>query len=50
MDYSQSAKIRSRGVQRDVRREGYKVLFHRGLYMYNFFTTRYVKTLSNNNY
>jgi hypothetical protein len=42
-DYSQSAKIRSRGVPRDVRREGYKGLLHRGLYTI-FFTTRYVKT------
>jgi hypothetical protein len=34
---------------RDVRREGYKGLLHRGLYTI-FFTTRYVKTLSDNNY
>jgi hypothetical protein len=39
-DYSQSAKIR---------REGYKGLLHRGLYTI-FSTTRYVKTLSDNNY
>jgi hypothetical protein len=31
-DYSQSAKIRSRGSPRDVKREGYKGLLHRGLY------------------
>jgi hypothetical protein len=43
-DYSQSAKIRTRGV-----REGYKGLLHRGLYTV-FSTTRYVKTLSDNNY
>jgi hypothetical protein len=30
-------------------REGYKRLLHRGLYTF-FFTTRYVKTLSDNNY
>jgi hypothetical protein len=48
-DYSQSAKIRSRGAPRDVRREGYKGLLHRGLYTI-FFTTRYVKTFSNNYY
>jgi hypothetical protein len=47
--YIQSAKIRSRGGPRDVRREGYKGLLHRGLYTI-FFTTRYVKTLSNNYY
>jgi hypothetical protein len=48
-DYSQSAKIRTRGVPRVLRREGYKGLLHRGLYII-FFTTRYVKTLSDNNY
>jgi hypothetical protein len=48
-DYSQSAKIRARGAPRVVRREGYKGLLHRGLYTI-FFTTRYVKTLSDNNY
>jgi hypothetical protein len=48
-DYSQSAKITARGVPRVVRREGYKGLLHRGLYTI-FFTTRYVKTLSDNNY
>jgi hypothetical protein len=48
-DYTQSAKIRSRGSPRDVRREGYKGLLYRGLYTI-FFTTRYVKTISNNNY
>jgi hypothetical protein len=32
-----------------LRREGYKGLLHRGLYTI-FFTTRYVKTLSNNYY
>jgi hypothetical protein len=47
VDYSHSAKIRSRDVPRDVRREGYKGLLHRGLYTI-FFTTTYVKTLSNN--
>jgi hypothetical protein len=47
-DYSQSPKIRSRGAPRDVRREGHKGLFYRGLYTI-FFTTRYVKTLSDNN-
>jgi hypothetical protein len=31
-DYSQSAKIRTRGAPRVVRREGYKGLLHRGLY------------------
>jgi hypothetical protein len=45
-DYSQSAKIRSRGAWRDLRREGYKGLLHRGLYTI-FFTGRYVKALSN---
>jgi hypothetical protein len=45
-DYSQSAKIRSRGASRDLRREGYKGLLHRGLYTI-FFTARYVKALSN---
>jgi hypothetical protein len=30
--YIQSAKIRSRCAPRDVRREGYKGLLHRGLY------------------
>jgi hypothetical protein len=49
-DYSQSAKIRSRGAPRDVKRNGYKGLLYRGLYVYYFFTTRYVKTLSDNNY
>jgi hypothetical protein len=48
-DYSQSAKIRVRGAPRVVRREGYKGLLHRGLYTI-FFTTRYIKTLSDNNY
>jgi hypothetical protein len=48
-DYNQSAKIRSGGVPRDVRREGYKGLLHLGLYTI-FSTTRYVKTLSDNNY
>jgi hypothetical protein len=48
-DYSQSAKIRARGAPRVVRREGYKGLLHRGLYTI-FFTTRYVKTLSDNDY
>jgi hypothetical protein len=48
-DYSQSAKITSPGSSKDVRREGYKGLLHRGLYTI-FFTTRYVKTLSDNNY
>jgi hypothetical protein len=48
-DYSQSAKIRARGAPRVVMREGYKGLLHRGLYTI-FFTTRYVKTLSDNNY
>jgi hypothetical protein len=46
---SQSARIRARGVPRVLRRESYKGLLHRGLYT-NFFTTRYVKTLSDNNY
>jgi hypothetical protein len=46
---SQSAKIRARGAPRVVRREGYKGLFYRGLYTI-FFTTRYVKTFSDNNY
>jgi hypothetical protein len=46
-DYSQSAKIRARGVPRVLRREGYKGLLHRGLYTI-IFTTRYVKTLSDN--
>jgi hypothetical protein len=41
--------IRARGAPRVVRREGYKGLLHRGLYTI-FFTTRYVKTLSDNNY
>jgi hypothetical protein len=48
-DYSQSAKIRARGVPRVLRREGYKRLLHRGLYTI-FSSTRYVKTLSDNNY
>jgi hypothetical protein len=48
-DCSQSAKIRARGVPRVLRREGYKGLLHRGLYTI-FSTTRYVKTLSDNNY
>jgi hypothetical protein len=48
-DYSQRAKIRARGVPRVLRREGYKGLLHRGLYTI-FSTTRYVKTLSDNNY
>jgi hypothetical protein len=48
-DYSQSAEIRARGVPRVLRREGYKGLLHRGLYTI-FSTTRYVKTLSDNNY
>jgi hypothetical protein len=48
-DYSQSAKIRARGVPRVLRREGYKKLLHRGSYTI-FSTTRYVKTLSDNNY
>jgi hypothetical protein len=48
-DYSQSPKIRSRGAPRVVRRKGYKGLLHRGLYTI-FFTTRSVKTLSENNY
>jgi hypothetical protein len=35
-DYSQSAKIRSRGSPRDLRCEGYKALLSRGLYtIYN---------------
>jgi hypothetical protein len=38
-DYSQSAKIRSRGAPRVVSRKGYKGLLHRGLYTI-FFTTR----------
>jgi hypothetical protein len=38
-DYSQSAKIRARGVPRVLRREGYKGLLHRGLYTI-FSTTR----------
>jgi hypothetical protein len=42
-----AATIRPRGAPRDVRREGYKGLLHRGLYTI-VFTTRYVKTLSNN--
>jgi hypothetical protein len=48
-DYSQSTKIRSRGSPKDVRREGYNGLLYRGLYTI-FVTTRYVKTLSDNNY
>jgi hypothetical protein len=34
---------------RFVRREGYKGLLYRGLYTIFFITTRYVKTLSDNN-
>jgi hypothetical protein len=41
------AKIRFRNAPRDVRREGYKGLLYSGLYTI-FFTTRYVKTLSDN--
>jgi hypothetical protein len=48
-DYNQSAKIRSRGAPRDVRREGYKGLLYRGLYTIFSLLHRYVKTLSDNN-
>jgi hypothetical protein len=41
--------IIARTPRLDVRRENYKGLLHRGLYTI-FFTTRYVKTLSNNYY
>jgi hypothetical protein len=49
MIIARAPKIRARGAPRVERREGYKGLLQRGLYTI-FFTTRYVKTLSDNNY